>query len=99
MHALGIEINAACDVAGERVIGEAVPEASDNVVELAGAVIALFMFHMLVQPEIERRIRIGGGDDVPACAPAADVVERGEPAGDVVGLIEGSRGRGDEPNV
>ena len=79
---LGIEIDAVLDVADEGVVGPAVPEAGDDVEELAGAAVALAMLHMLVQAEIQRRVGVGGGDQVPAGAPAADMVERGESARD-----------------
>ena len=46
------------------------------------------MLHVVVEAEIQRRIRVRGGDDVPARAPAAEMVERGEAAGDVIGLVE-----------
>ena len=87
------------DVANEGVVGKAVPQARHHVVELARAGVALAMLHVLLQPEVQRRIRIGGGDDVPAGASAADVVERGEPAGDVVGRVEGGRAGGDQADV
>jgi hypothetical protein len=48
--------------------------------------------HVLVEAEVQRRVGIGGGDDVPAGAAAADMVQRGEAAGDVVGLVVGGRG-------
>ena len=87
------------DIAHEGVVGKAVPEARHHVIELAGTGVALAVLHVLLEPEVQRRIRIGGGDDVPAGAPAADVVEGGEPAGDVIGHVEGGRGGGDEPDV
>ena len=54
----GIEIDAALDVADEGVLGETVPQAGHHVVELARAAIALVMLEMIVEAEIERRIRI-----------------------------------------
>jgi hypothetical protein len=45
------------------------------------------VLHVVVEPEIERGIRIGGGDDIPARAPAADVIERSKTPGDVIGPI------------
>ena len=96
---VGVEVDAALDVAHEGVVGPAVPQAGDDVVELARAAVALAVLHVLVEAEIQRRVRIGGGDDVPAGAPAADVVERGEPAGDVVGRVEGRGGGGDQPDA
>ena len=77
----------------------AVPQPGHHVVELARAAVALAVLHMLVQPEIERRVRIGGGDDVPAGAAAAQMIERGEAPRDVIGRIEGGRAGGDEPDA
>ena len=68
-----------------------------HVVELARAAIALAMLDMLVEAEVQGRIGIGGRHDVPAGASAAEMVERGEPAGDVIGRIEGGRAGGDQP--
>jgi hypothetical protein len=76
MHALGVEIDAVLDVEDEGVVGPAVPEASHDIEELAGAAVALAMLHAFGQPEIERRVGVRGGDEVPAGAPAADMVER-----------------------
>ena len=82
MQLLGIEIDAALDVANESVVGPGIPEAGDDVVEFAGAGVALVVLHVLFEAEVERRVGIGGGDDVPARAAAADVIERGEAARD-----------------
>ncbi len=54
------------------------------------------MLHVVVEAEIQRRIRVRGGDDVPAGAAAADMVQRREAAGDVIGLVEGGRCGGDQ---
>ena len=99
MHFFGIEIEPALDVAHERVVGEGVPQAGHHIVEFARPLVALGVLHVVVEPEIQRRIRIGGGDDVPAGAAIADVIERGEAAGDMVGLIEGGRSRRDQPDM
>ena len=66
------------DVAEQGVIGKTIPEAGDDIVEFAGPAIALVMVQMFVEAEIQGRVRIGGGNDVPAGPAAADVVERGE---------------------
>ena len=57
------------------------------------------MLHMLFQPEIQRRVGVGRGDDVPAGAPAAEMIERGEAARDVIGLVEGRRAGRDKADV
>ena len=95
----GIEIDAALDVADEGVVGPRIPQAGDDVVELAGAGVALGVLHLLVHAEIERGVGIGRGHQVPAGAAVRDVVERGEAAGDGVGRLEGGRGRGDQAEM
>ena len=99
VHLGRIEIEPAVDVAHEGVVGEGVPQPRDHVVEFARPPVALVVLHVLVEPEIQRRVGIGGGDDVPARAAAADVVERGEAAGDVIGLVEGGRAGGDQADM
>ena len=99
MQLVGIEKDAVLDVADEGVIRPAVPQSGHHVVELARAAIALAVLHVLVEPEIQRRVRIGGGDDVPAGAAAADVIERRKPARDVIGRIEGGRAGGDQTDM
>ena len=99
VHLVGIEEDAALDVADEGVVGPGVPQAGHHVVELARAPVALAVLHVLVEPEIERGVRIGGGDDVPAGAAAADVIERGEAARDVIGRVEGGRAGGDQADM
>lgn len=75
------------------------PQSRHDIEELTGAAVALAMFDMLVEAEVQRRLRIGRRDDVPAGAPAADMVERGELAGDVIGLVEGGGRGGDQPET
>jgi hypothetical protein len=99
VHAGRIEIDAAFDVADKGVFGEAVPEAGDDIVELAGAAVALAVIHMLGHAEIERGVGVRRGDEVPPGPAVADVVERGKTPGDHVGRLEGRRSRGDEPDV
>ena len=53
------------DIADEGVVGPAVPQPGDDIEELAGAAIALAVLHMLGQAEIERRVGVRGGDQVP----------------------------------
>ena len=92
----GIEINAVFDVADEGVVGPAVPQSRDDVIELAAALVAFAVRHVLLMAEIQRRVGVGGRDQVPAGAAVADVVERGEFAGDVVGVVVGGRCGGDQ---
>ena len=97
MHALRVEEYAARRVAEEGVVRPTVPKAGHHVEELAGAAVARGVLPVLVAAEIPRLHRIAGGDEVPAGAAAADVVQRGEFPRDVVGLVVGGRGGGDQP--
>lgn len=47
----------------------------------------------------ERCVRVRGGDDVPAGTAAAQVIERGEPARDVIGRVERGRAGSDEADM
>ncbi len=98
VHPPGVPEDPAGLVAQEGVVGEAVPEPGDHVVELPRAAVALVVLHVVVEAEVQRRLRVGGGDNVPAGAAAGDVVQRGEPAGHVVGRVEGGGGGGDQPD-
>ena len=98
VHFLRIEEDAARLVVPPRIVCPAVPKTGDDSLELARPPVAFIVLDMLGQPEIERRIGIGGGDDIPSGAAIADVVERGEPAGDMVGFVEGCRCRRDQPD-
>src|SRR5882757_1110853 len=54
----------------------AVPQALADVDELPGALVAHGLFHVRLAAEVERSIVVGGGDDVPAGAATAQIVER-----------------------
>ena len=99
MQLVGIEIEAACRVADERVVGPRIPQPGDHVVELARAAVALAVLHVIVHAEIQRRVGIGRRDDIPAGAAAAEMIERGETPGDVIGRVEGGRAGGDEAEM
>src|SRR5438270_12594640 len=91
MHLRGIEIQPALDVAHKGIVGKGIPQPRDHVIELAGAPVALGVLHVILQPEVESRIGIRRGDDIPSGAPAADMVERGETPGEMIRLVEGGR--------
>ncbi|CAM2159799.1 conserved hypothetical protein [Paraburkholderia tropica] len=99
VHFLGIEILAARDVAYESVVVPAIPKAGHDVEELARATIALVVLHMFVEAEIQGGIGIRSGDEIPARASAAQMIERGETARDVVRRVEGRRCGGDEADL
>ena len=98
MHPRRVHEDAAGLVADEGVVGEAVPEAGDDVEEFARPLVALAMRHVLVMAEIQRGIGVGGGHEVPGRAPAADVVQRGELPRHVPGVVVGGGRRGDQPD-
>src|SRR5205807_1282387 len=64
-----------------------------------GAFIAFPVLRQAVEVEVTRGVQPGGGDDVPARPPAADVVERGEAASQVVRLVVGGGRGGDQADV
>jgi hypothetical protein len=37
--------------------------------------VALFVLDMFIEPKVQRRLRIRGGDDIPASSAARDMVE------------------------
>jgi len=45
------------------------------------------------------RVEVVGRDNVPAGAPATEVVERSEAPGDVIGCVEGGRAGGDKTDA
>ena len=51
----------------------------------------------VVESELSAASGLEGGDDIPARATARDVVERSKTPGDVIGLVERGRSRGDQP--
>ncbi|CAB3958132.1 hypothetical protein LMG7053_05550 [Achromobacter ruhlandii] len=92
----GVEVLAAGLVAQEGVVLPTVPQSQHYVVEFSGAGVAAGVFHVFVQVEVLRLALAAGGHQVPARAAAADVVERGELARHVVGLVVGGGDGGDQ---
>src|SRR5688572_14684211 len=79
-------------VANEGIVLPAVPESANHSDEFGGAVVAHVVAWCGIAVEIPR-FHVGDGrHDVPARASAADVIERGEFPGDVIGLVVGRRG-------
>ena len=96
---LRIEVLSRLDVANERVVGPAIPQARHDVEEFARATVTRRMLHVLLEAEIQRLVRIARRHHVPSGAPAADVIERREFPRDVIRLVvSGRRGR-DKPEV
>ena len=95
-HARRIEILAARLVLRESVVGPAVPQGRDDLVEFLRPRIAVLAAHMFAAAKVERVAGIGGRDQIPAGSPLADMVHRGEAAGDHPGLVVSAGRRGDD---
>jgi hypothetical protein len=52
-----------------------------------------------VEPEVRRFLRPGQGDDVPAAPAATDMINRSQPAGQVVRIVARRRDGRDEPDA
>ena len=92
MDLVAVHVDAALLVAQQAAVLPRVPQAGYDLVEFLGALVAFAMRHVLVEAEILRLVLDLRGDQVPAGAAVADMVDRHEAAGDVVGLVVG-RGR------
>jgi hypothetical protein len=71
----GVGKDARCRIVDQRIVFPAVPQPRDHVQELPGALISLAVGRMFRKPEILRGLGRAGGDDVPAGAASADVIE------------------------
>ncbi len=98
-HALRVGIASAGAVVEHRIVGPAVPQALDHGHVLFGALVAVGVADLADAAEIAAGLRRPGGDDVPADAAAADVVERAELPREIVGLGVGGRGGRDQPDA
>src|SRR5712691_6026094 len=65
--------------------------------KFVGALVALVMLLRFVIA-LDGLVTIGKGDDVPTHPPTRQVVERGEEAGDIVGVLLADGKRGGQPN-
>ena len=95
----GIEEQAALLVAQEGVIRPGVPQSRHDIEELAATPVAGVVLDMFVEPEVHRLVRVAARHEVPARPAVADVVERGELAGHMVGFVVGGGGGGDQPDA
>jgi hypothetical protein len=99
VHAIHLAEDPALRVARERVIIPAVPQAAADVHELGRPLIELIMRKVVLTAKVEVLPRHAAGDDVPAGAAAADVVDRGELARDLEGKVVAGGGGADEADV
>ncbi len=81
------------------VVGPAVPELLHDLDELGRTGVAVFVRRPLVEVEVVCLVLAGGRDDVPTRAPVADVVERGELAGELERLVIGGGRCGDQSDA
>jgi hypothetical protein len=97
---VGIEVAPRRLVVEERVVLPRIPQAGDDLHELAGAAVARGVIGLAVEVEV-LRLGVGHrGDDVPRGAPTAQVIERRVLAGDVERLVVRRRaGRGEAEPV
>ena len=89
MHAVGVEEDTALLITYPRIISPAVPQPGNDGIKLTRAAVALVVLDVILQPKIQRRVRVGCCHHVPAGPTTADMIERGEAARDVIRLIEG----------
>ncbi|BAV75684.1 hypothetical protein PCAU_3475 [Pseudomonas chlororaphis subsp. aurantiaca] len=94
-----VEIHPALGIANEGVVRPAVPEPGDHLIELPRPGITLVMGEGLLQAEVQRGIGVGGGDDIPAGATVAQMIEGSETPGDMKRLVVGGRGRRHQADV
>ena len=92
MHLRGVVEDARLLVADEGVLVPAVPQAEHDFGELDRPLVAIGVRHVLVAAVVQRVLLVVRGHEVPGRAAAADLVERGELAGERIGLVVG-RGR------
>ena len=82
-----------------RIVAQAVPQALDDIDVFARALVALRVRHLRGQAEAFRLPVGARGDEVPAGATAADMVERGELARQVERVQIGDGGGGDQADM
>ena len=87
----GVGEHAALAVHHQRVSVPAIPQGAAGLQHIVRPVIAIVLRRHPVHAAIARLVVGRRGDDVPGRAAAAQQVERSQAAGDLVGLVEGSR--------
>src|SRR5215204_7195794 len=76
-----------------------IPETTHHIDELRRDLVAEIVLRELRLTEIERSLVVRAGDDIPAGAAVAEMIERSESAGDMERFAETRRHRGAESNV
>src|SRR5882757_8300321 len=88
VHFFRNEVASARTVHDKRVVVPAVPKPPNDFDKFVGAFVTLIVLEMLIASEIPARRRISGRYHVPACAAAAEMVQRCELPRKVEGLGE-----------
>jgi hypothetical protein len=65
------------------------PTAADHLDKLRGARVAVVVLGMRIEPEVERRVAVVRGDDVPSDAATGDVIGGRQASGELVGRVIG----------
>ena len=99
MELVRVKIHPCLHISNERVVGPAVPQARHNVKEFPCPAIPGSMRNMFLTTEIHRLMRVARGHHVPARPPATDVIQRGKLPRNMIRLVVGRGGGGDEPQV
>jgi hypothetical protein len=94
-----VEEDVAFHVGDERVVLVGVPQSADDLNRLMRPPVPGRVVEVLVEAVVLAGAGVEAGHHVPAGPAAADVVERGEPAGEVERRVVGRAGGGDEPDV
>ncbi len=98
-HPIGVDEPAVLRIGDDRVGLPGVPERLREGDELLGSRVALLVGQVAAASEVAAVEGIRRGDDVPADAPAREVVDRGELTRELVGLVEGARQRADHADA
>ncbi len=94
-----IEIQPALPVMDEGIVVVGVPERLHHGDEFACPLITLGMRRQLVEAEVARRIIIGRCHDIPGGAAVAEMIQRCEQPGEVIGFVEAGGGSCAEPDM
>ncbi len=95
----GVEESPAGFVCDDGTVFPAVPQPLHDVDELLGDLVAEVVLHVLFAAEVQRGLAGRAGHDVPGGAALAQVVNRGEGPGHVIGLAEARRDGGAQANA
>jgi hypothetical protein len=82
----------------ERILGPTVPETLGDCDEFPRPIVTNILRHMFGAAEVQRILRVGRRNDVPARPAFAHMIQRGEAACQGIRLVVGGRGRREQPD-